>query len=108
MEETRLKDFDSFYLGSIGRAATESFYRSERKTKKPSLVNKTIFSFTLSLNQRMVTYTRYSVTNVLQNVPVLLLTILRFMTTSSAGFSRFNFKLTAITNMYSAMVRKDS
>ena len=39
MEKTLLKQYDSFWLGSIGEAATDIFYRSERRTTHPSPFN---------------------------------------------------------------------
>ena len=56
----------------------------------------------------MVTYTHYSVIDVLQNVSALLIAIYSFVTFLSANFAAFNFKLTAITNMYSVSFERDS
>ena len=108
MERTRLSRYDSFWLGSIGKAATDIFYRSDRRTPQPSPNNASVFAFTLSLNKRMVTYTHYSVIDVLQNVSALLIAVYSLVTTLSANFAAFNFKLTAITNMYSVSFRRDS
>ena len=57
----------------------------------------------------MVTFTRYSVIDVLQTAPVFILTLLRFLKSSTPvfGFSTFNFKLNAISKLFVAKKRKN-
>ena len=65
MERTSLRDFSSFWLGSFGSVKKDSFYRSESSEMNPAFNNRISIFFTLSLNQRIVVFTRYSVIDVL-------------------------------------------
>ena len=108
MEKTHLDNHNSFLLGSFGSATQTEFYRSERRTSDPASNNITIFAFTLSLNQRTVTYTRYSLINFLIIVPPLLLTAYRITKAFTAKISNFNFELTIFNRMYRAIRKKDN
>jgi hypothetical protein len=65
MEQTLLRDFSSFWLGSFGSATKDSFYRSESSELHQISFNFTSIAFTLSQNQRIVLFTRYSLIDVL-------------------------------------------
>ena len=65
MEQTLLRDFSSFWLGSFGSATKDSFYRSDTSELHQSSINTTEIMFTLSQNQRTVLFTRYSLIDVL-------------------------------------------
>ena len=67
-----------------------------------------LFVFGQDFDQLRVTYTRYSVIDVLQKVPALLLAAFSFLQAVNSGFSAFNFKLTAVSNLYTASLGHDS
>lgn len=106
MRKTLLRHFDSFWLGQFGNPTIENFYRIDSKTEHLSEFNDTAIVFGMDLDQRLVTYTQYSVIDFLQNVPALLLISFKFLVFLSGEFSAFNFRLAAISNLYSASVGK--
>ena len=55
----------------------------------------------------MVTFTRYSVIDILQTAPVFVLALLRSLKSSSLGISAFNFKLNAINELFLAKKREN-
>ena len=85
-----------------------SFYRSYILTSAPSIQDVMEFRFTLSLNQVMVSYTRYSVIDCLLTTLPSLLTIYRGAIAFSGYLSSFNFTLMTIGYSYVVNQRKDS
>jgi hypothetical protein len=72
MEKTQIHEFSSFWLGQLGNEIEESFYRTESRIQHSLPFNGISIWFTLSLNerldasnQRLMTFTRYSVIDVL-------------------------------------------
>ena len=107
MEKTRLNEFDSFWLGSRGPVKRESFYRTDSRTTHAPLFNGTEYMFNLSQNQRVVTFTRHSVIDVVTTVPVFLYGVLRLLGFLSVSCSVLNFKINAIIQMYTVWRRKN-
>ena len=63
--------------------------------------------FNLSQNQRVVTFTRHSVIDIVTTVPVFLYGVLRLLGFLSVSCSVLNFKINAIIQMYTVWRRKN-
>jgi hypothetical protein len=75
--------------------------------RRPSSSGIIAIRFGLSQNKRLVTFTRYSVIDVLQTAPVFVLLLFRSLKSSSLGISTFNLKLSAINEMFLAKKRNN-
>ena len=71
------------------------------------MFNGTEFIFNLSQNQRVMTFTRHSVIDVVTTAPVLLYGVFSLLGLLSVNFANLNFKINAIIQMYTVWKRKN-
>ena len=107
MKETRLTKYSSFWLGSRGSAEKDNFYRINSRDRHASTFNETAYAFIQSQSQRVITFTRYSVIDVIQVAPVLIFSVLRFLQASSSSFSDFNLKFNTINKLFTVKKLKN-
>ena len=107
MVETRLSVYDNFWLGPRGPAKKAGFYRLESRATHAPQFNGSQYGFTLSQNQRVVTYTHQSIMDFIQIAPVFLFTVFKFLRSMSDRFSVFNFKIDAINKLFTVKKRKN-
>ena len=72
------------------------------------MFNGALHSFILSQNQRVITFTRHSVIDVVTTVPVFLFSVFKLLGSMSVSCAIINFKINAIIQMFTVKRRKNN